>query len=276
MKKQTFFSSFIFKVSFVLLIFICSGSCQQDDIVSDLIESTSTTQTKCNWSLEENGANRLNPYHDGKTTMEVLNFEDINLYEIRKKSFDAEKNYWNEFFKTSMSVNSNNIGRVNDCNCSYEILDVDIELSDEDNDIEIDFYSTNSCDENDVDACSYFSALYFSGVTCGSFDNEECEDFWPQLIPQYPRPFNCTIPSYSYFSVVLNASEYFGLCNPVDYTPVNLTFRIICTETCDNISFPSYSDPFTLIWDSTGGWADGDHRTAISLEGCGCEPFLTE
>lgn len=158
------------------------------------------------------------------------------------------------------------------CNCSYEILDGSYATPPENKDAEINFWSTMDCDPLNPAACTYFSAVYFSGNFCGDIIYPGCVEIWQQFPPQQSRfAFECDIPAYSSFDVNLG-SVWYGPCTVGDWLSSSITFRVVCVETCNDISFLSYSPSQTLTF--TGGVSDHPQEI-IQLTGCGCQPILS-
>lgn len=194
--------------------------------------------------------------------------------ELRKEMRQHAKSIFSERI-SQQPANTREGNRSETCNCSYEILDAYYATPPENAGVDIEFFSTTDCTPNNPFDCSYFSAFYFDPEECVALNLPEyCYDFWQSFPPNGRFQFNCSIPEYSQFDVVLS-SAYFSPCPIGDYLYSTIVYRIVCDETCNEYSYPAYSDPDTLVFDPSvyGTVFDPlDWRSVVSLAGCGCEP----
>ena len=167
--------------------------------------------------------------------------------------------------------------RSETCNCNYEILSGTHATPPENAAVEIAFFSTEECTPNNPFDCSYFNGQYFSPEICGSFPlPANCYDFWQSYPPNGSFQFDCSIPKYAQFDVVLN-SNYFNPCPNGDFLYSSIVYRIVCVETCDEYWYLAYSNPDTLVFDPAVYGQTNDPRDWISLvtlTECGCKPVI--
>ena len=190
--------------------------------------------------------------------------------------FKNAQAYWDEYIKETSYKHPEGDGFLTGCNCSYEILDAQVQINPLHPDFGLDFISTNNCPGSTTDNCIYFSGYHYTD--CFSLgNNPNCVNEWVNLPPAPINrfAFNCTPPAYSSFGALLQSaySEPDNDCIG-DYIQSTITFRIVCVETCENYSYLAYSPSITLTFDGPigGNWYDGSERTIIELHGCGCTP----
>ncbi len=205
------------------------------------------------------------------------------IYELRQEMKELAKSVSAEL-KSQHPANTRDGNRSETCNCSYEILSGSGETSEGYPELGIDFYT----DEKDpLYPCSYyFSGLYYSDLNCASGGScgMEGRDVWPSLPPPYSYSFNTDPSPNDQIQVLLNSLKYKSNCSSGDYTHSSITFRIVCVETCNGMSYPVYSPPVTLSFnpyvDPYGSIhfpKDDEWYTFIQLGGCnGCRPMLAE
>jgi hypothetical protein len=238
MKKKSMFLIIAVMITSILLVY----SCKREEELASVQESASEAISKMKSSAEDDWLASQFQRSDSTANPDILNY------------------------KGAVILN-------NHCNCTYTVTDIQYTLPPGKTDVDFELFSSASCDPGNPISCNYFSGFGFSGPVCGSCAVAGCCDLWPSLqAPPGPYQFKCTVPKYSTFPVTGGGIWVDNACQGGDLKNWRITYKITCSsatkgETCTYTTLP-------ITYAASAPINSRTHQ--IKLDGCGCQPTITE
>lgn len=204
---------------------------------------------------------------------EAIAAKDVNV--LKQGLHEKAKLAWYSHLEENLeiSLRGESGPPPEDCNCSYQILDAQVQTPPQHPDFTLDFYSVQQCEPGQINSCNLFSGYFDTqDPFCGAVINPGCNDQWPWLPPnggwQFGFPFNCEISPNSSFPVSINAAWY-DPCPNGDYASASVTFRIVCINPCTGSK--DASNAYTLTFDGPS-WNIPTQIVSMGDQ-CGCNPI---